>query len=492
MTALPAAAEMGPLWKTAPGWSAATGWERTDGDLAARVASDLGFDLDVDQRWSLDAIFAEDDDGLPACGEFCVVGGRQVVGKSVTLMVAAVMDVLYLGHPVHIWTAHQFKTARKTFEDLRARLQRNPDYAERISGVSESHGDEAIWFDDDSAAIEFHARSGRSGRGFTTGRITMDEAMYVQPGDLGALVPTLVTIDDAQVRYGASGGMLQSAHLRALRDRGRSGTDSSLAYIEHGAPFRRCRDGNLCHHQLDDPGCALNDQELWRWCAPGLRAGRVTLKSMLGQRQKLASSPREFCREFYTWWEDPPNDAGGALDINRWKTLADRGERGAPFVFAVATPRDRSWCAIAVAWRRPDGLRQVQLVDDGYRPGTAWVPDRIAELRRRWDGGRVLVDTNARGLLPDDVAEEPGEADQAEAHNALANAIEAGTVRHGNEPAMNTAIRAARWKDRGATRALDRDGDVDVSPAAAAAMALHALASEAGPSAYEDGELLVV
>lgn len=475
MTALPPATEMGPLWKTAPGWSADAGWARTDGDLAARVATDLGFDLDTEQRWSLDAILAEDDEGLPACGEFCVVGGRQVVGKSVTLVVAAVMDVLYLGHPVHIWTAHQFKTARKTFDDLVKRLKRNPDYAERISNISESHGDEAIEFDDGESAIEFHARSGRSGRGFTTGRITMDEAMYVQPGDLGALVPTLVTIDDAQVRYGASGGMLQSAHLRSLRDRGRSGTDSALAYIEHGAPLRPCQDGVTCAHQLDTVGCALNDRELWRWCAPGLRAGRVTERSMLGQRQKLASTPLEFSREFYTWWEDPPNQEGGAFDWNRWKNLADPGaERGRGPVFAVATPRDRSWCAIAVAWRRPDGARQVQLVDDGYRPGTAWVPDRVADLRRRWHG-RVLVDTNARGLLPDDVAEEPGEAEQAEAHNALADGLEASTVRHGNQPALNTAIRGGRWKNRGTTRALDRDGDIDVSPAAAAAMALHAV-----------------
>jgi len=479
----------GPLYRTSPSWTT------THGDIAAAVGADLGLDLDEDQRWSLDAMFAEDDEGLPAAGEYCVVGPRQTTGKSAVLEVAAIADVAVFGYPLHVWTAHEFKTSRKAFVDMRRRLLGHPDYAARCR-FRDSHGEEAIHFDGGydagGGSIEFHARSGGSGRGFTTARLTLDEALYVQPGDLGALVPTGVTIPDFQVRYGSSAGKPLSAALRGLRTRGRSGTDESLAYIEHGAHRRPCAAGERCTHELTDTGCALNDRALWRQANPGVRNGRVTMKSMLGQRQKLAGVPLEFAREFLSWWEDPPFEGGGALDYDRWKTLAERAEHASPFVFAVATPRDRSWCAIAVAWRRPDGIRQVQLVDDGYRRGTAWVPDRITELRARWNGGRVLVDTNARGILPEDLVEEPGEGDQAEAHNALANAIEAGSIRHGNEPAMNTAIRAARWKNRGTTRALDRDGDVDVSPAAAAAMALHALASTPGPSAYEDGDVFVV
>jgi hypothetical protein len=39
--------------------------------------------------------------------------------------------------------------------------------------------------------------------------------------------------------------------------------------------------------------------------------------------------------------------------------------------------------------------------------------------------------------------------EQAKAHNALSDAVLAGVVHHGNEPALNTAVRGARWKPIG-------------------------------------------
>jgi hypothetical protein len=86
-------------------------------------------------------------------------------------------------------------------------------------------------------------------------------------------------------------------------------------------------------------------------------------------------------------------------------------------------------------------------------------------------------------------ADEPGEAAQAQAHNGLADAVQAGTVRHGNQAELNVAVRASRWKPLGNTRVLDRKGATDISPLVAAALAVHGLATT-GPSTYEDRELL--
>jgi hypothetical protein len=55
-------------------------------------------------------------------------------------------------------------------------------------------------------------------------------------------------------------------------------------------------------------------------------------------------------------------------------------------------------------------------------------------------GGRIIAANKAaQGLVAD--AENLSEADQAKAHNALSDAVLAGTVRHGNESALNTAVR---------------------------------------------------
>jgi hypothetical protein len=152
----------------------------------------------------------------------------------------------------------------------------------------------------------------------------------------------------------------------------------------------------------------------------------------------------------------------------------------------VATAPDRSWSAVAVAWLRPDGTPQVMLAD--YRRDATWVAERVEELRNRWRSP-VLVDTASRGLVVD--AEEPSQAEQAKAHNALSDAVLAGAVHHGNEPAMNVAVRGARWKSSGDTRVLDRKGSTDISPLVAAALAVHGL-SLTRPSLYEERGLISI
>ena len=87
----------------------------------------------------------------------------------------------------------------------------------------------------------------------------------------------------------------------------------------------------------------------------------------------------------------------------------------------------------------------------------------------------MVASTTARGLVKDAV--EPSQAEQALAHTGLDDAVTAGTVRHGNEPALNVAVRGARWKPYGDTRTFDRKGSLDISPLDAAALAVHAVRS---------------
>jgi hypothetical protein len=192
-------------------------------------------------------------------------------------------------------------------------------------------------------------------------------------------------------------------------------------------------------------------------------------RSMLDPTE--CETPDVAARYFLNLPSEPDGSDVGAFDQVKWAALADESaERGPSPTFGLATAPDRSWSAVCAAWQRPDGHRHVILLD--YRPGAAWVPDRVAELRARW-GGTVAVDTASRGLVPD--AQDLSQAQQAQAHNALADAVEAGTVRHGNEPALNTAVRAARWKPQGDSRVLDRKGGADISPLVAAALAVHGL-----------------
>jgi hypothetical protein len=466
-----------PLYRTAPEWG------DTDGDLALGLAADLGWELDEVQRWLIDANLAVGADGLPVCGETAIVGPRQTVGKTVGLQVLALFDVFVAEVPLHVWTAHLYSTSQKTYRDMQRRILANRDYARRCD-FRETNGEQAILVDN-GCTLEFHARSGKAGRGFTTNRITLDEWLYGRPGDLGSLAPTMVTMPDAQVRYATSAGKAESAAARTLRDRGRAG-DEGLAYVELGAPRRACAaDGDTapalladsrCRHALDDPGCALNHRDLWWHANSGLWSGRVREADVAKQRRML--SPLEFAREFLSWWEDPPNGGAGDIDAARFAALADpAAARGRPVHFGVAVAEDRSWSAVAAAWRRGAGVH-VTVVD--YRPHATWIRDRVEEMRRRW-GGTVVVDSRARDLIGD--AREPGEVDQALAEAALSDLVTAGTLTHGNEPELLTAIGAARWRQSGAHRRLVSSGHIDVSPARAAALAVHSASQQTDPLA---------
>jgi hypothetical protein len=463
-----------PLHRTAPAWS------ETDGDLATKLAADLGWQLDPVQQWHVDANLAVNEAGLPACKATCIVGPRQTVGKTVGLEVSALFDVFVSDVELVVWTAHLYSTSEKTWLDMRRRIERHPDYARRCD-FPEKNGGQAIVVDGDKR-IEFHARSGRGGRGFPgVRRLVLDEWLYGKPGDLGALAPTLVTQADAQVRYASSAGFVSSSELRRLRKRGRAGGDPNLAYLELGARVRPCGEGLACRHDLADETCALNDRDLWWQANSGLWSGRVREDDVAFQRGELP--PEEFSREFLSWWEDPPNEDGGAISLEAFAKLADpRAERGRPVSFGVTVAPDRSWSAVAVAWPLPGGGVHVMSVD--YRPHTTWVAERVTELRRSW-GGRVVVDSRARNLFGEDVSwvEEPAEQDQALAEATLSDRITAGTLRHGNEPELLTSVRGAAWRTSTVHRRLESSGTIDVSPLRAAALAVHDASTVTDPLA---------
>jgi hypothetical protein len=452
-----------PLYRTVPDC------RRSFGDLAARVGTELGLTPDAEQREGLDAMFAEVEPQIPRYRHWCMVATRQQI-KSATLTIGAATDLLLLGVPGAVWTAHQSKTATKSYEDLSRRIRQHHEYREVVD-FRAGRGEEAIYLLDDPAiSLEYRARSGGSGRGFTTGRLTLDEALYLRPGDIGALAPTMLTRRDGQIRYGSSAGLPNSEVLRSLRDDGRAGTDPGLWYAEYGSHRQDCEQP-ACGHETTTVGCALDDRELWWQALPALWCGRVREEDIADLRRRMP--PAEFMREVLGWWDEPARGTAGVFG-EMWLPLADpQAERGTNPMFGVAVAPDRSWAAIAVAWRRSDGDAQVMLAD--YHAGTDWVGTRARKLQDTW-GGSFSASTTARGLIEN--ADEPSQSDQALAHTHLDDLVQAGTVRHGNEPALNVAVRAARWRAFGDTRMFDRKGETDISPLDAAALAVHALTTQ--------------
>ena len=121
-----------------------------------------------------------------------------------------------------------------------------PDYDDACR-FYEGHQDRSIVHEPTGNRIDFGSRTGKGKRGLTgVQRVTLDEALYLEPKHVGAVYPTMLTRPGAQVRVGSSAGLESSVVLRGIRDRGRSGKDPRLAYVEYGAPVRPCEDESAC------------------------------------------------------------------------------------------------------------------------------------------------------------------------------------------------------------------------------------------------------
>jgi hypothetical protein len=119
-----------------------------------------------------------------------------------------------------------------------------------------------------------------------------------------------------------------------------------------------------------------------------------------------------------------------------------------PVVFAFDVTPDRAWSSIAVAGRRSDGLAHVEVVE--HRPGTSWVPDRVAELVATHTPLAVVADPSgpAGGLFADvtraGVEVMPVNTRQhTQACGALYDAVTQQRVRHIGQPMLSAALDGA-------------------------------------------------
>jgi hypothetical protein len=179
--------------------------------------------------------------------------------------------------------------------------------------------------------------------------------------------------------------------------------------------------------------------------------------------------------------------ATSSLDIDAWALLADpTAERGRP-VFGVDVDADRQvW--IGTAWRRADGMVQVELVPtEAVTPLT--LPDRVAKLREMFSAPVGCGGTTG-DLAGGTVVKT---AEFAAACGTFTDLLEQREIRHGNHQDLNAAVAAAKpinYGTAGAKQWQLRDVE-GVGPLAAVSRALAVLLT-ATTTTYEDRGLVTL
>jgi hypothetical protein len=430
--------------------------------------------LDTAQRLAVELMMAEAEDGRWAADTTGRAESRQN-GKGDEIEVVELWGLTQRSEAI-LHTAHEAATAASAHARLIGLVEGHRDLRSKIKKKQSWNGNYSLLLNNDGLIV-WRTRTGAGGRGLDDiSRIVVDEAQHAQPEELASSLPILSVNPNPQKNFMGSGGVAgKSAFWWRQRRRALNAQPGRFGWLEHSAEsVSLSPDGRLVTSVGD-----VADPETWRRANPAYPS-RISHDFLLDQLETLG--PELFAREHLCVWDPESGSSDSALDFDRWQSLADpSAERGPTPVFGIATAPDRSWAAVAVAWRRPDAAVQVMLVD--YKPTTAWVKSRLTELRSRW-GGRVLTDTESQDLV-DDAEKVP----ERRAEASLDDAIAAGTVRHGNEPALNTAVKGARWRQFGDGRVLDRKGSLEISPAVAAAVAVHGVGTR-GPSVYESREMI--
>lgn len=370
------------------------------------MCEQVGFPPDPEQRLILDDLFAVGGDGLSAAFETAVVATRQQL-KTGLMKQAAIGWLFVTQEETVTWSAHLFPTTQDAFRDLTGLLTNSPMLRKRLAtgptnGIHGGRGSENIELRDGRRLL-FRARTKTGGRGLTGDKMILDEAFALQPDHLGALIPTLTAVPDPQLLYGSSAGMGYSHILREIRNRGQAGSPG-LAYAEWCARRKACASEKCEHwkpsHPLHDPGCALDDEDLWREASPLLgrqRSNGTGLTLVKMRKFREAEPPEEWMRERLGWW-----DEGGAAEIfgiGGWEGRLAPYQPGLPVAaLGVAVSLDLSHAAVVAAAINGE---KVVVRPLKHGPGTDWVVASLKELQRQHRAPAVIDGRGpGAGLIP--------------------------------------------------------------------------------------------
>jgi hypothetical protein len=488
-----------------PAFHTAPTYDFTLGPVVIDFCASVGYVPDPEQELGLNDIFAEGEDGLPVMSSYCCIGPRRNIKTGLELQTA--MGWLYvLEVPGVHYSAHKWKTAETTFATLSEIIRNSDDLSRRMLPSGRGTGYAQLrWRTGET--MTFTTRTLDGGRGEETDKHIIDEALKVRSQHVGALLPALATRPLAQVVWGSSAGQATSEILRGLRDRGRSGDDPTLGYLEYGAPLPWeeiepgelvCELGRDCSHRRGVVGCGMDKPKVIAR-ANSQYGRRIPPRFFVSMRAEMERAPEEFGREFLSWWDEPAGASAetSPINVDRWTAATDDDPDNAPEkmpAFGVEVDPDQSIAVIGAAGERDDGRTHLEFVDK--LPGVRQAVRRCVELEEEHGPGAVFaVDGGGPAAdLIEDLEEAGltvlvlGTKDLARACADLTNAINDPPadelallpIAHGPQQELQTAVEVARKRKCGGDGAFAFRRDVDALPLLTAALAKWALEHSSG------------
>ncbi|MDQ2875435.1 MAG: hypothetical protein M3Y33_11850, partial [Actinomycetota bacterium] len=288
---------------------------------------------------------------------------------------------------------------------MQALVQGAPDLDKRVRKISTSHGDEGIELHplptlimgsdarmvrraSTPPRLRFLARSRTSARGFSCDLLVYDEAMVLSADTVESSMPTMTAMPNPQIWYTASEGRADAHHLARVRRRGIAGQSRRLMYAEWSA--------ELCH-EMCPARCAVHDNpDSPRTWAKANPAYGIRIRGEFLDDVHDAMAPESFATSHLGVSEWPADAEGWAvISEPAWDACADPDSDRPPprgIAIAVDASEDGASAAIAIAGLRKDRKTVGEIPHGDHRPGTAWVPARLAELAAKYRPCAIVID----------------------------------------------------------------------------------------------------
>jgi hypothetical protein len=453
-----------------PGGIVASGWPAVR-DTCAKV----GIHFDPWQQQLNRALLAKDAEGFYAADTAVISICRQS-GKTFDVGGVTFADSIIHPGTTTVWTAHRFKVARESFNELRT-LASSPKMAPHVDpdAITTAAGNEFIPFRNGSRIV-FAARERGAIRGFTkVRRLVLDEAQILTESAMSDLVPTTNQAWNPQIILMGTppkptdpGEVFTSLRAQALE-----GGTEGIFYIEFSA----------------DEDCDIDDWDAVAQANPSYPK-RTTRRAVLRLR-KLLTNDDDYRREGLGIW-DGKRQADQIVPLDLWRACADPAVKPAGAIrYAVDASPDLKSAAIAVS----DG-RMGAVVE--HHDGVFWLPKMLEALVKERPGevwldpkgpvNALLVDLEDRGLEWQEIKPQQ----HAEACGGLLAAVLNGeSFRHPGQPALDAAVAGATRRPYGDAWAWNRrKASADICPLVAVTIARWAALQAVDSTIYEDRGLL--
>ena len=392
-------------------------------------------------------------------------------GKTTLILALAVHRALAMGSPQRIvYTAQTRLDARKKWEDDHLPILQGSMFGQFFHPRKSAGNEAFIWKNGSQHGIMSVTK--KSGHGPTVDLAFIDEAFAQADARLEqATKPSMITRPQPQLWVVSTAGDVESLFLRAKVDAGRRRAEVSrarnVAYFEWSAPEKA------------DPA----DESVWWSCMPAL--GRtVPVEAIRADYDSMVSQGNlaEFRRAYLNQWLDEVPAEWLVIPREAWEGLAARPvAHGEVALAADVTPRlpgSQVWGTVAASWQRPDGCTDVEIIE--RRQGTAWMPERIAQIVRKHRPCATVIDAvGPAASLVDELEAlgvevvKPNMREVVQACGRFFDAVmDSRTLRHGGDPALDAAVAGAIKRDLGDGWAWARKGaSVDISPLVACTLA---------------------